>query len=613
MAGRCSLPLVAARHFVWARRDQARDLLWGDRLGYEPRVAPGNRLDLVDVERAPARSPASPSTACLGALDTGTALAECGRFLGLGVEEAGPDQSAPLIERATGGAWPVLGATPAVVAGLSESGWSALTAYLGGGGTLYLAGIGPASNPTLAELGGRLGLEQVVAEAPPFASSAILFPGESADFAQELGGVRVESAVQGFRLRTGGSLRALCFNLSGSVREPSLVDQRAGAGRIVFSSFPARLPGTLARCFGPELAPLFLPPLMLLRELYGEATWRPPAQLANFTVDDPALREGLLGLPYSRATRQAREHGFHVTVATIPAELGLAQPEVVAQLVESPDVISACYHGCDHDGYEFYRTEGRRLRYIPRPLWEQRAAVRRAVEHAAGFARRTGYDLDRVMVFPHGLGPAAILADLHELGFVASCNLDNRYPLEAPIPDDRYLGTRPADTAWAGFPLLWRREIPDGGYLLDLFMGRPAMTFEHREPLGQEFAPFIKRADEIRRLTGGRVAWRNLDEVARHAYLQRREPHRGWAVLMTSNEVCLHNPGSTPRSYTVWRPDLPAGDALQVDDRPAFTTHPLEVEVPAGGSAVIRVLPGGQAPHLGPRRQCSLFSASRVQ
>ncbi len=611
MDGRRALPKVAARHFVWAQRDRARDLVWGDRLGYEPRVAPGNRLELVDPERPQPPAPASPASAHVGSLDTGTALAECARFLGLAVEEVGPAQAAPLMERALSGRWPLLGATPATVAALDERGWSALSAFLRGGGTLFLAGFGPASNPALAELGVRLGLQQARAETLPYASSAILFPAKAVDYAQELAGVRIESAVQGFRLRAGGSLRTLCLNLAGAASEPTLVEQPAGPGRIVVSSFPARLPGTLARCFGPEQAPTFLPPLMMLRRLYGEAAWRPPAQLANFTVDDPALREGLLGLPYSRGARLAQEHGFHVTVATIPAELGLAQRQVVSQLVESPDVISACYHGCDHDGYEFYRTEGSGLRYRPRPLEEQRAALRRAVEHGAGFARRTGYELDRVMVFPHGLGPAAILTDLHELGFVATCNLDNRYPLEAPVPDDGWLGLRPADTAWGGFPLLWRREMSDAGYLLDLFIGRPAMTFEHRRPLGKDFAPFVRRAQDISGLTRGRAVWRSLDDVARHAYLQRRDPERGWEALMT-NEICLHNPDAAPRHYAVRRPDLPAGDALQLDDQVPATARPLQVDVPPGSTAVVRVLPGGREPSLGRRRQCSLFAASRV-
>ena len=38
-------------------------------------------------------------------------------------------------------------------------------------------------------------------------------------FAQELAGVRIESAVQGFRLRAGGSLRTLCLNLAGGASD----------------------------------------------------------------------------------------------------------------------------------------------------------------------------------------------------------------------------------------------------------------------------------------------------------------------------------------------------------------------------------------------------------
>jgi hypothetical protein len=82
---------------------------------------------------------------------------------------------------------------------------------------------------------------------------------------------------------------------------------------------------------------------------------------------------------------------------------------------------------------------------------------------------------------------------------------------------------------------------------------------------------------------------------------------------MTSNEICLHNPDGVPRSYAVRRPDLPTGDALQLDDQLPSTAQPFQVEVPPGATAVVRVLPGGREPSLGRRRQCSLFSPSRAR
>ena len=601
------LSLVAGRHLLWAQRDRVRDLLWRDRLGYEPRLHAPNRIELVDPERPRPSPSATPASGDLAALGRDSAVAGCGRFLGLTVEEATPEEAGALLNASLRSARPLLGASPETLGAFAEDSWAALGAFLRGGGTLFLAGVGPTSASALTELGRRLGLEPVQAEASSAASAGVLFPADVVDFAHELAGVEVETTVQGGRLRSEQGLRALAFSIVRGAREPSVVEQRVGAGRIVFSSFPARLPSRLADCFGVEQAPVFLPPTMLLRRVYGTATWRPPAVLANFTVDDPALREGLLGLPYSQALRIGREHGFHVTVATIPAELKLAEPTVVAQLLENPETLSACYHGCDHNGYEFYRSEGRRLRYRVRSLAEQRAALRLAVEHGLKLGQRSGYELDRVMVFPHGLGPAAILPDLYRLGFVASCNLDNRYPLEAPLPDDEYLGLRPADTAWAGFPLLWRRELDDAGHVLDLFVGRPLLTFEHRQPLGKRFLPFVQRAAEINRLTRDAVAWRSLEEVARHAYLQRRDPRRGWEVLMASNEACLHNPDPEPSSCCVWRPDLPGDAAFEIDGERSTKRSPFEVTVPAGGNTVVRLLPSGTAARLRPRVGCSIF------
>jgi len=241
------------------------------------------------------------------------------------------------------------------------------------------------------------------------------------------------------------------------------------------------------------------------------------------------------------------------------------------------------------------------MRHSPRPLEAQRTALRRAVDRGRRFASARGCELDRVMVFPYGVGPASLFHDLHRLGFLATSNFGDKYPLEAEVPAEPDLGLRPADLAWEGFPLLWRRGLRDDGYLLDLLLGRPALFFAHRRGLSRDFAALVERARAVNRASHGTAVWRGLDEVARHAYLQRRGPASGWEVLMTANEACLHNPDATPRTYKVTRPSLPEGTVAEVDGRACDGEVPLRVTVPAGSTAVVRlaardaasVVPGG--------------------
>ena len=273
------------------------------------------------------------------------------------------------------------------------------------------------------------------------------------------------------------------------------------------------------------------------------------------------------------------------------------------------ELLSACYHGCNHDSYEFYSPEATRTRYRPRPLPDQRRMLEHAVELARRFRQERGVDLDRVMVFPHGVGPEEIFPDMHRLGFLGTCNYGDKYPPGSTAPEDLDLGLRPADLAWAGFPLLWRRDIEDGGYLLDLLLGRPLLTFAHTESLGADFGPFAERAARINEATRGGATWCGLDEIARHAYLQRRRPDGSWEVLMTTNEACLHNPDVRARSVLIRRPHLPSGDFFEVDGerRPDSAA----VTVPGRGIAVVRLVGDGPAPALPGRSRCSIFRSAQ--
>jgi hypothetical protein len=242
------------------------------------------------------------------------------------------------------------------------------------------------------------------------------------------------------------------------------------------------------------------------------------------------------------------------------------------------------------------------MRYGARPLAAQRRSLVRAAERGHRFHERTGVALDRVMVFPHGIASPAVFSTLQSLGFVSTCNSDDRYPLGASVPDEFDIGTRPADVAWAGFPLIWRRGLPDRSFVVDLFLGRPVITFGHSKALGPDLQPFADRADELNAFGVGELRWSGLEEISRHSYLQRRDPKHGWLVLMLSNEICLHNPDARPRRYMVERRHLPFGSTLASDAGTAGPTDALMVTVPPGGTSTVCVVDPGTRMNTASRR-----------
>jgi hypothetical protein len=583
--------LAKARRFYLARRDWPRRALWGDRVAYEARE-PGGPAMSGPAEPGSYPAVAARESDLVGLLSGGPGegpLARVAALAGLSLVPGGAEPAA-VVERALAERWPLVHVRAADLGLRIRPQLPALARYVRRGGTLFVDGL----RPNLAGPASELCRHTGVPCPTPLATnplSSFGFPAAGCTFSRELAGYRVEAPAGSTILVTDGGWETLADTRAPDHR-PLMVRWRVGLGAVVLSTAACELGPDLADAFqvGSPGAMAAILSLLLVRSLYGLAAWHPPAPLANFTIDDPALRRGLMGLPWDLLLGQARDHRFHATIATVPRELRLADPAVVALLRRHPDLLSACYHGCDHDAYEFYAPEAPGTRYRSRPLSAQRRALERAVRFGGDFAEAHGQKLDRVMVFPYGPGPAAIFPDLRRLGFIATSNFRDKFPPGSARPDDPDLGLRPADLAWAGFPLLWRRSVEDQGYLLDLVLGRPALTFAHQGELGRDFGPFVQRADAINRATAGAARWGGLEEIARHAYLQRRLPDRTWEVLMTGDEACLHNPGFEPRRVSVRRPCTPPDAAFDVSGQ--TRRHPGEVVVPAGGTVLVRMVPG---------------------
>ena len=606
LAGR--LAAAVAWRTVWAVEDKVRSFLWGGRLGFEMRPTSSQWVSVIESRRVglAAASSRLPRTSCLGVIarDPGggqLVLAETGRFYGLEVRHAAIEGAAALLDRAVHEGWPVVGLAMEGVESLPEPVLELVHAYLDEGGTLIITGL-TASGGALHALSGHLGITVPEGRSLDRPATEVVFSARHPAFTQEFAGFGVEDSSCRWSLSGAIGSETLAWIRSAGNLYPAVAGIACGHGRVVLSAGASTI-SRLSQAMAPLQALTVLPVMMAVRQVYGETAWRPPMSLANFLIDDPALRGGRLGLDYKRILEQAREHGIHVTVATIPRELGVASPDVVALMRANSRWLSACYHGSDHSGYEFYLPEAHGKRYRARPIAAQQLALHRAVNRGERFAHRTGFALDRVMVFPHGVGSPLIFATLQSLGFLSACNFDDRYPLGAQPPQDYDLGMRAADLGWAGFPLIWRRGLQDPMFVLDLFLGRPAITFGHKG-LAPDLEPFAQRADDLHRVSNGGVQWASLEDVSRHCYLQRYDPIRGWEVSMLSNEICLHNPDSRSRTYRVERPNRPDGYLLTAGSA-AEKAEGLEVTVAAGASQTVR-LAGSHSRLVSPARVCSL-------
>jgi hypothetical protein len=610
------LAAAVAWRWLWAGEDRMRALVWGEQRGFDSRSRPAAALSIVEPRIASSGSSSIrlPRSSCLGVVapaagpGSTSVLAEVGRFYGLDVYCAAPDHAAAVVDCAVRERWPLLGVALEGLPALPAHWPDLLRAYVSTGGTLLLNGIMPGSSNCLAAISEAFGVTLPSGHWLDPPASEVIFTGRDHSFAAEFAGVAVESFSCESALTVSDAGETLAWVRSGERLWPAVSELSIGPGRVVVCAGTQAVT-RLADAMAPLQALTVLPAMMLTRQVYGEAAWRAPVSFANFIIDDPALRNGTLGLDYRGALAAAREYDFHLTVATIPRELELAESGVLELLRSNGRRLSACYHGSDHSGYEFYLPDAKESRYRARPLSAQESALHRAVARGERFAERTGLALDRVMVFPHGVGPTQIFATLQSLGFISACNYDDRYPLGAPAPDDFDLGMRPADLAWVGFPLMWRRGLPDPMFLLDLFLGRPAITFGHVKALGADLAPFARRAREIHRIGGEGVHWSGLEDISRHSYMQRHDPKLGWQVSMLSNEICLHNPGARPRTYRVGRANSPAGYALVADAAHVLNTGGLTITIPPGDARTIRLVSAASR-SLSPGRPCSLERVS---
>jgi hypothetical protein len=315
------------------------------------------------------------------------------------------------------------------------------------------------------------------------------------------------------------------------------VRSREGKQTVFFSCAQSALN---AQAAAEDLASEFLrvaPAMIFVRFCAGDRSWHSLHYYANFTIDDPWLRQPYGYVDYEGLLQEMLRHRFHTTIAFIPWNYERSQPEVVALFKNHPAQYSIAVHGDNHDHKEF--TD-----YKSKPLAGQIEDLKQALARMDRFSRLTGIAYDRVMIFPHSIAPEPTLAALKAYNFLATVNSTNT-PEGTSETLTGVEALRPVTLKFGGFPSVLRYStgipVTAEWIAVNQFLGNPLFFYDHSALFANGIDAFDKVADAVNKREPA-TEWSNLGEIARHLYVVKERNDGDYDVLAFSSDVALGNP-----------------------------------------------------------------------
>ena len=247
----------------------------------------------------------------------------------------------------------------------------------------------------------------------------------------------------------------------------------------------------------------------LLRAVTGGGGWTPPPPRACFVLDDPNLHRPRYGhADFHELAAHARRHGYHVTVATVPADQWLVSDRAADAFRDTAD-LSLAVHGNDHLHGELG---------LPLDAQAREALVSQALRRIESLERRTGLRVARVMVAPHETCSDAMAETIVRSELEALC-----YGFGARAAGRPRADWEPADLRGPGLPVLPRRPLrsPRGELVLRAYLDQPLILGFHQRDLADGLEVLAEAAAEIDAIAQPR--WLPLGEIARANVARRRD------------------------------------------------------------------------------------------
>jgi hypothetical protein len=326
--------------------------------------------------------------------------------------------------------------------------------------------------------------------------------------------------------------------------------------------------------------------MMFTKYCAGDRGWHATHHYANFTIDDPWLREPYGYLDYNHLLVQMEKHNFHTTIAFIPWNYDRSEPAVVALFRSHPERFSICVHGDNHDHKEFDT-------YASKSLSAQIAALGQSLARMEKFQALTGVPYDKVFVFPHNIGSEGILEQLKAYNFAATVN-SLSVPMDRVRPASPLFPLRPVTLSFGDFPSVARFGAafpnPTGFIGINAFLDNPIFFYGHHDLFASGIGAFDGLADDVNRIEPD-TRWRSLGDMAKHLYLVRLRDDRAYDVLAFSSTLDLENTSRVKSVFYIQKPESDSSTiaSVSVEDRPVpFQLNDgylnLSVAIPAGES-----------------------------
>jgi hypothetical protein len=297
---------------------------------------------------------------------------------------------------------------------------------------------------------------------------------------------------------------------------------------------------------------------VILAGLAGERAWHVDTVYANFTIDDPWLREPYGGLSYSRELDRMERFNFHTTIGFVPWNFGRSDPAVAGIVRAHPQRFSIAVHGNNHDHEEFGEHNS---------IETSDKNIRQALARMDEFSRRTGVPYDRVMVFPQQVASDEVLGLLRKHQFACTVNLQNRRDLR--------LDPGARGSLWEGFvrsgqgaPSL-KRELPTTPmtYLAVLaLLGRPLLLHAHQDYyLDHDFTEIARRINAM----SIPIQWAGLGQICGSLWLRRLAADGHYEVVLYGTRSRVRNPAGERRLFRFMQPVSAAVGvrSIEVDGR----------------------------------------------